>query len=391
MLLEEQRGATPRPNELSASQLLLRIAPGDILAHEAIMKRGLTATTSREASALAASVRVIAESTRDELHAATLELGAALLLERTAEERDDHLRHDALRLYRSALEGWPECLTAARGVRRLAERLGDDGARVEAAARLGQLESLAEQRCERLIEAAEALKLRAPPRAAQLFARALGEDPNSPRAAEGLASLARAGNEPSAAVDALRRALERATLPEQAVRLAESSTSWRPGIWMIPPWGWKRCEGRARRRPATWEICSRWSKRAWGCICGPKPPKSPRVRSGSPKSHRENAGGNAPRQGPRRAPDERGTRSAKRSKPRNSSTRSRVSMRSPLLRELSALFEKLGDAASSERALTRAVVFGGPASSAFFELSELYPVSRPRGRSLRTRTRRSGA
>ena len=100
VLLEEQRGATPRPNELSASQLLLRIAPGDILAHEAIMKRGLTATTSREASALAASVRVIAESTRDELHAAALELGAALLLERTAEERDDHLRHDALRLYR---------------------------------------------------------------------------------------------------------------------------------------------------------------------------------------------------------------------------------------------------------------------------------------------------
>ena len=53
--------------------------------------------------------------------------------------------------------------------------------------------------------------------------------------------------------------------------------------------------------------------------------------------------------------------------------------RSPLLRELSALFEKLGDAASSERALTRAVVFGGPASSAFSELSELYPVSTVEG------------
>jgi len=106
-------------------------------------------------------------------------------------------------------------------MRRIAERVVDGMALIEAAATLGNLESEPGKRAERLIEAADGLlALKGDiARIADLFGRALGEDPNSVRAATGLISVASEGSDAGHAVDALRRALDRTAQSEQAVRL----------------------------------------------------------------------------------------------------------------------------------------------------------------------------
>ena len=64
-------------------------------------------------------------------------------------------------------------------MRRLAERVGDGNALIEASAALGNLESEPAKRAERLIEAAEGLTALKgdPPRIADLFARAWAKTP----------------------------------------------------------------------------------------------------------------------------------------------------------------------------------------------------------------------
>ena len=220
-VLEEHRGVTPPAGAPPAAELLRSLAPEDILMHESVLKRSLSSAKGAEVPAVIASLSALAASATDPHHAAALQLAAALLVERGALEHEQHLRHDALRRYRLVLDGWPECLTAARGMRRVAERVGDGIALIEAAAALGNLESEPGKRAERLIEAADgllALKGDAR-RIADLFGRALGEDPNSVRAATGLIAVATEGSDAGHAVDALRRALDRTSQPEQAVRL----------------------------------------------------------------------------------------------------------------------------------------------------------------------------
>jgi len=220
-LIEEHRGIAAPDGSPSAMDLLRDNAPEDILLHEAVVKTGLYASTSAEVVRLTTSLGILSANTPDAHRAATLDLMAALMLERTAQSADHQLRAEALRRYRLVLEGWPECLTAARGMRRLAERLEDAEAVIEASIALGHLESDPAARAEHLVEAAEGLVSRHANavRGLTLFARALGENPESGRAAEGLLSLALEGSDPGLAADALRRALDRATQPEQAVRL----------------------------------------------------------------------------------------------------------------------------------------------------------------------------
>ena len=212
---------TPPAGAPPAAELLRSLAPEDVLMHESVLKRSLSSAKGAEVPAVIASLSALAASATDPHHAAALQLAAALLVERGALDHEQHLRHDALRRYRLVLDGWPECLTAARGMRRVAERVGDGMALIEAAATLGNLESEPGKRAERLIEAADgllALKGDAG-RIADLFGRALGEDPNSVRAATGLISVASEGSDAGHAVDALRRALDRTAQAEQAVRL----------------------------------------------------------------------------------------------------------------------------------------------------------------------------
>ena len=218
--LEEHRGVAPAANGSSANDLL-RIVPDDILMHESILRRGLVADTSDDAIRLSHSINVLATGASDPHYAAMLHLIAALLIERSSQEHAQHLHRDALRRYRLALDGWPECLTAARGMKRLAERISDGEAFVEAAAALGHLETERDKRAQMLTEAAEGLVSRQSdtPRALSLFARALGEDPDSVRAANGVLSLALEGGDAGQAADALRRALERTKSTEQTLRV----------------------------------------------------------------------------------------------------------------------------------------------------------------------------
>jgi len=221
VLIEEHRGITPPSGAPTATELLRNVAPEDVLLHEAVLRTGLAAETGEDVARVTTSLSVLAASTPDAHHAATLELIAALLLERRAQAADHQMRADALRRYRLVLEGWPECLTAARGIRRLAERVGDAEALVEASAALGNLETDPIVRAERLVEAAEGFIARESNvvRGLSLFARALGEDPESARAVHGLLALAFDSSDPGLVADALRRALERTTQADQAVRL----------------------------------------------------------------------------------------------------------------------------------------------------------------------------
>jgi tetratricopeptide (TPR) repeat protein len=221
VVIEEHRGIAAPAGAPTATELLRAGAPEDILLHEAVLRTGLSAETPAEVARVTSSLSVLAASSPDPHHAATLELIAALLLERTAQNSDHQMRADALRRYRLVLDAWPECLTAARGIRRLAERLGDPAALIESAAALGNLETDAVVRAERLVEAAEGIIANESNilRGLTLFARALGEDPESARAVHGLLSLAFDGPDPGLVADALRRALERTTQPDHAVRI----------------------------------------------------------------------------------------------------------------------------------------------------------------------------
>ncbi|HMJ57138.1 MAG TPA: hypothetical protein VK540_33945 [Polyangiaceae bacterium] len=219
--LEEHRGVAPPASGSTGNDLLRSIVPDDILLHESILRRGLVADTSDDAIRLTHSINVLATGATDPHYAAMLHLIAALLIERSSMEHAQHLHRDALRRYRLALDGWPECLTAARGMKRLAERISDGEAFVEAAAALGHLETEPDRRAQMLTEAAEGLVARRAdsPRALSLFARALGEDPDSVRATVGVLTLALDGGDAGQAADALRRALERTRTTEQALRL----------------------------------------------------------------------------------------------------------------------------------------------------------------------------
>src|SRR5262249_2456282 len=123
-LIEEHRGIPAPAGAPTATELLRSVAPEDVLLHEAVLRARPGLDTAADVTRVTSSLSMLAAATPDAHHSATLELIAGLLLERAATANDRQMRGDALRRYGLVLDGWPECLTAARGIRRLAEHLG---------------------------------------------------------------------------------------------------------------------------------------------------------------------------------------------------------------------------------------------------------------------------
>jgi tetratricopeptide (TPR) repeat protein len=378
MVLEEHRGVAPPAGAPPAAELLRSLAPEDILMHEAVLKRSLSSATGAQAALVTASLGVLAASTSDAHHAAALQLAAALLVERGALEHEHHLRHDALRRYRLVLDGWPECLTAARGMRRLAERVGDGGALIEAATALGNLESEPGKRAERLIEAADGLLQQKgdSARIADLFARALGEDPNSVRAATGLMSAAFEGSDAGHAVDALRRALDRTSQAEQAVRLGAGLARLAQERLHDPTVALEALRRVRKKAPGNvnsllaladasvslklWADAAEIAQSAIGITRDPLERARAAVLLAEAHSQIADAKTNARRE----AEDAEKLADAVPGE-----------ARAELLGRIGAVYRKLDDAKGSSRVLLRAVVFGGKSERPLELLRQSYPVS----------------
>lgn len=219
--LEEYGDARVPDGQAPGRDLLARLAPEDLLHHELFLRKvGLDVASDTQSDQIAAALGTLAEAAPDALVAASLRLAAALHIEQHAES-NYNAQKEALLAFTTALEGWPDCVTAARGARRMALRLGDTETHIKAAMTLGALELDATVRCERLLEAADACRAR-PERATQAFdlsCKALGEDPGSARAADAVILAVGQGFDAGQAGEALRGALERALSPDQSAKL----------------------------------------------------------------------------------------------------------------------------------------------------------------------------
>jgi cellulose synthase operon protein C len=216
----EEYGETRAPEgQPSAIELLAKFAPENFLYYELLLKKcGLDFEGTTPFQVVTGSLEALAAAIPDPLAAAALQLAAALLIEHHDE---GNLQAQALLAYAMALESWPDSLTAARGARRMALRLGESETFVKAATALGGLEMDPTTRCERLLEAADGYRRRPEDaaRALDLVCRALGEDPNSVPAADAVIALVGNGLDAGKATETLRSALDRTLVPDQAARL----------------------------------------------------------------------------------------------------------------------------------------------------------------------------
>jgi tetratricopeptide (TPR) repeat protein len=218
----EEYGDTKSPDgQPNARDLLAKLAPDNLIYHELLLRKsGLDFESQTPSEMIAASLGTLAAAAPDPLAGAALHLMAALLIEHR-DESGIQTQKEALLAFAMALEGWPDCLAAARGARRVALRLGESATFVQAAAALGGLEMDPASRCERLLEAADGYRKR-PEDAAKVFdmvCRALCEDPNSVQAADAVIASVGKGMDAGKAAEALRSALDRALAPDQAAKL----------------------------------------------------------------------------------------------------------------------------------------------------------------------------
>jgi cellulose synthase operon protein C len=219
-LEEYGEGHTP-DGQPAARELLAGLAPDDLLHHEILIRRsGLAPEGATPATALCEALTTVAAAAPDPLAAAALHLAAALRLERSDEGNPD-AEKQALLSYVTVLEGWPDCLTAARGARRMAQRLGETRTLIEMATALGSVELDPALRSERLLEAAQAQAslTHDAVEPSALACQALLEDPNSVRAADAVIAAIGGGLDAGKAGETLRTALDRTTVPDQAARL----------------------------------------------------------------------------------------------------------------------------------------------------------------------------
>ena len=218
----EEYGDTKAPEgQPHARELLAKLAPSNQLVHELLLRKsGLDFESQTSSELIAGTLSTLAAATPDPLAAAALHLAAALRIEHR-DESGVQAQKEALLAYATALEGWPDCLAAARGARRVAMRLGETTTFLHAAAALGGLEMDPASRCERLLEAADGYGKR-PEDAAKAFdlvCRALGEDPNSAQAADAVIASVGQGLDAGKAAETLRSALDRTLIPDQAAKL----------------------------------------------------------------------------------------------------------------------------------------------------------------------------
>jgi tetratricopeptide (TPR) repeat protein len=217
--LEEYGDTKVADGQPPARDLLARLSPDNLLYHELLLRKvGLAFASQASVDVLVASLGALAAAAPDALAAAALHLAAALHIEHR-DGGDVESQKEALLAYATALQSWPDCLTAARGARRLALRLGESEMAVQAATALGGLELDPASRCERLLEAADGKRPKDAAMAFDMVCRALGEDPNSVPAADAVIGSIGAGLDAGKTVEALRGALDRALGPEQAAKL----------------------------------------------------------------------------------------------------------------------------------------------------------------------------
>ncbi|XXX77131.1 cellulose synthase [Sorangium sp. So ce134] len=212
--LEEQLGPGAA---LEALARIVKEAPRDAAAHLAILriagKDGPSDPAGARVQALFASaVRDSRELTADPIARALYSIEEALLAEAQA-DADPAAARAALAGFRSALSLWPESLLAARGLDRLAQRLGDRASVVTAQLALADLVLGEPARAMHLVRAAELTAEDASPegaaRALELYERALRADPGCVAAARALAQ--KLAGDPQRLTDRLGEALGKAT------------------------------------------------------------------------------------------------------------------------------------------------------------------------------------
>lgn len=154
---------------------------------------------------------------------ALLETERCLLLERMGAS-DPSTTATALAGYRAALALWPESMLAARGLARLAAREGDRAALLESQLALAALVDRAEERARCFVRAAELVLAQggdaAPPRATELYEKAIAADPDCTPAMDALVHLLQ--KSPERLVDTFRIALEKASMDAQIVALGKA-------------------------------------------------------------------------------------------------------------------------------------------------------------------------
>jgi len=218
--LEEHHDVPPSETE-DTLLAIQRTFPTNAFIHEALIRAsGLVAADSKAASTLAASLSIASTNARDTSASAALDLASALVIERTAREMGAPAPIEAMQRYRACLTQWPDCLTAARGLLRVAHSLGDQLATIEAHAALGRIESDGAVRAEHCAVAADmmvAARTGDIQRAVSLYARALQENADLRRAASGLIGIVDLGADPGQVADVLRDTLERASSQIQVV------------------------------------------------------------------------------------------------------------------------------------------------------------------------------
>ena len=218
--LEEHHDAPPSETE-DTLLTIQRTLPTNAFIHEALIRAsGLTAVDPKAASMLAASLSIASTNAGDPAASAALDLASALVIERTARELGNPAPVEAMQRYRACLAQWPDCLTAARGLLRVAHSLGDQPATIEAHAALGRIESDSSVRAEHCAVAADMIVGAGTgdiPRAVSLYARALQENADLRRAASGLVGIVDLGADPGQVADVLRDTLERASSQVQVV------------------------------------------------------------------------------------------------------------------------------------------------------------------------------
>jgi cellulose synthase operon protein C len=207
------RLAAEAPRDAAALDATVRVA-SKLVAGINVPHPAALATRAR----LVPAIRARKELARDPIARAVYQIEEAMLIEAHSPEDANALRA-ALAGYQAAITQWPESLLAARGLERLAERLGDRPSLILSQLVLSKLVEKARDRAAHVVRAAgltaEDPQPKAQADALLLYEEALRTDPDGVPAAQALARML--AGDVARLVDRLGDALEATTRPEQVV------------------------------------------------------------------------------------------------------------------------------------------------------------------------------
>lgn len=217
--LAAEGAAEKTETALATIEELLVLAPHDLAVHEALLRWTGLPVQGPWGRKLASSLAQLAVfHAADSFLSGILHLAAAWKLEALGEQEDAAATRQALGHYRACLKQWPHSLTAARGLLRIAQTVGENEIEVEAHLALAKIEAEAKIRAAHRAAAAEALALQNQPgRSFDLFVDALRDDPDNPNASQGLIALLDRGVDAGHLADTLRKTLDSAHDIDQVV------------------------------------------------------------------------------------------------------------------------------------------------------------------------------